>query len=106
MYYNSMILSVFTVLLASSTAGAAVAPRTPAGSAPKAVYFISGQQVPGSIFALPVDRNGKLSAGSTTPYGASASTDDPTQVAALTAQDSIRVVDNVITQSILSEDDS
>ena len=89
-------LLAFVVGFAGLVAGAAIAPRSPAGPAPKAAYFISSQQIPGSIYALPIGPDGKLSAGTTTPYGASGPPADPTQIATISAQDSIRVVDNVI----------
>lgn len=68
--------------------------RKDAGPPPKAIYFITDQQSTGQVAALPIDQNGRVSAGSLTPLG-SGPPANQTELNFLSAQYSIIVVDNV-----------
>ena len=65
-----------------------------AGPPPRALYFITEQQTTGQVAALPIDQNGRVSAGSLTPLG-SGPPANQSELNFLTSQYSIIVVGNV-----------
>ena len=68
--------------------------RNVAGPAPNAVYFITDQQTTGQIAALPIETDGRVSAGTLTPLGSGPPANE-TELSLLSAQYSIIVVENV-----------